>query len=384
MVKPERLLVFRTGQLGDMIVSLPAMWAIRHQWPQASLTLLCDVHPRQNYVLGSDIFRGAGLFDYFEHYEVPGDSANRLLTAVKKLKLLLRLRTSRFKTLFYLAPSIRPRPQVERDLRFFKIAGLRKFYGMEHFPSVPTKDSPRPLPSAGHEADLLLARLKADGMSVPACGGGSLELGLGEAEEAEVGCWLQQLPADQGRTWIGVGPVSKMPAKRWPVERFGEVVKALIARFDVWPVVFGGTEDKDMGDALLADWGRGFNAAGSLGIRAAARALQHCALYLGNDSGTMHLAAAAGTPCVAIFSSRDWPGAWYPYSVAQRVFRSDIDCEGCYLTECLIRRNECLNRITVSEVLAGCEAVLHKQSRSAAVRFPCFQPDGGFRYARSD
>src|SRR2546426_5893198 len=83
----ERMLVFRMGQLGDMMVSLPAMWAIRRQWPDASLTLLCDVHPGRNYVLGSELFRGAGLFDNFEHYEVLGVSDNVLIMGMKKLKL---------------------------------------------------------------------------------------------------------------------------------------------------------------------------------------------------------------------------------------------------------------------------------------------------------
>ena len=65
------ILVFRIGQLGDMIVSLPSMWAVRRHWPQASLTLLCDVHSSRKYVLASDIFQGTGLYDAIEEYEVP-------------------------------------------------------------------------------------------------------------------------------------------------------------------------------------------------------------------------------------------------------------------------------------------------------------------------
>lgn len=72
----------------------------------------------------------------------------------------------------------------------------------------------------------------------------------------------------------------------------------------------------------------------------------------------MHLAAAAGTPCVALFSARDWPGAWYPYGVEQRVFRKALECEGCYLVECVEHANECLMRITVDEVISGCEDLL--------------------------
>jgi ADP-heptose:LPS heptosyltransferase len=158
-----------------------------------------------------------------------------------------------------------------------------------------------------------------------------------------------------------------MPAKRWPIERFGAVVAALMERHDIWPVVLGGPEDRAHAELLLSTWGRGYNAAGNLSVRGSAMALQSCALYLGNDTGTMHLAAAAGTPCAAIFSARDWPGAWYPYGVPQRIFRTGLDCEGCYLVECTERGNECLTRIAVAEVVAGCEELLleHAVKKSA-------------------
>ena len=117
--RQERILVFRTGQLGDMIAALPSIRAIRARWPRAHLTLLCDVHPGQSYVMGSDIFRNAGLFDSFELYEVPTVSTSLPRRFLLKLKLLLRLRRSGYHTLFYLAPTLRSPRQIERDRRFF-------------------------------------------------------------------------------------------------------------------------------------------------------------------------------------------------------------------------------------------------------------------------
>ena len=354
----ERILVFRIGQLGDMIVGLPAMRAIRERWPNAYITLLCDVHPGEKYVLGNEIFRNAGLFDSFELYVVPNKSAGFIAGLFTRLSLLLRLRRQKFTKLFYLTPTLRSQEQIDRDRRFFRAAGLEEFHGMEDFPEVPQKKAGTPLASLGHEADLLLARLTKSGITIPASNRGSLDLGLNEEDNAAVDRWLTSLPSENGRRWIGVGPTSKMPAKRWPIERFREVVQLLIEQYDLWPVVFGGAEDNLIAAQLLESWRRGYNAAGSLGVRAAAAALARCDLYLGNDSGTMHLAACAQIPCVAIFSSRDWPGAWYPYNVEARVFRSDIECEGCYLVECVERQNECLKRISVEQVLSACRELL--------------------------
>ncbi len=356
----RKILVFRVGQLGDMIVALPALWAVRRYWPDAKLTLLCDVHPRRRFVLGSDVLGPTGLFDSIEHYAVPSGEGESVRWLGRRLALVLKLRALRFDALVYLAPSIRTPEQVRRDVAFFRAAGIDRIYGAAHFPPVPVKTPGRPFDEGLPEADLLLARLAADGIPAPSPGDGSLDLALGDAEAAAVAQWRATLGADGGRTWIGVGPGSKMPAKRWPLQRFGEVLDRLIARYDIWPVVFGGPEDRRDGEVLLARWGRGYNAAGALSVRASSMALKNCAMFVGNDTGTMHLAAAAGTPCVAIFSARDWPGAWYPYGVARRVFRVPLDCEGCYLVECADRHNECLTRITVDEVADGCEEFLRK------------------------
>jgi ADP-heptose:LPS heptosyltransferase len=192
-----------------------------------------------------------------------------------------------------------------------------------------------------------------------------MDLGLGPAEAGEVTTWLSRLKSDGDRPWVAIGPGSKMPAKRWPLERFQQIVSSLIDEFDIWPVVFGGQEDKLLGDQLLDQWKRGYNAAGALGLRPAAAALKRCALFLGNDTGTMHMAAAVGVPCVAVFSSRERPGMWFPHGEGHRVFRSEIECEGCGLVECIERENECLKRISTGEVLEACRETLVRDSRKS-------------------
>lgn len=353
-----RLLVFRIGQLGDTIVALPAMWAIRRCYPQASLTLLCDRHPRQNYVLTPDLLAGAGLFDEFLSYPVDNTHAGIVMRPWRMLSLLWALRRRAFDLLVYLAPSLRMPAQVERDRRFFAAAGIKRFLGMRGFPQFPPKTAGQPLVAVPSEADLLLMRIAADEIPVPPAGQGCFELKLGQAEEHQVQTWLRTLPSDCGKPWIGVSPGSKMAAKRWPTERFAAVGAKLVAEHDVWPVVFGGPEDRAAGNALLDNWGRGYNAAGALALRPAAAALKRCRLYVGNDTGTMHLAAAVGVPCAAIFSSRDLPGRWYPNGSGHRVLRSPIACEGCGLVECVQRGNECLRRLSVSDVVTACETLL--------------------------
>ncbi len=351
----RRILVFRIGQLGDTIVALPAMWLVKEQFPGAYIALLCDRHPGKQYVLSSDLLRGTGLFDEFLSYRVAGGD---VFKPWRMASLLARIRRKRFDTVVYLAPSKRSLRQLARDRRFFSLTGIRDFIGMEGFNRLPTRVDGAPFAESRAESDLLLDRLGASGLQFSPTDRTRMDLLLGREEELEVETWRQGLELDGGRTWVAVGPGSKMPAKRWPLERYAEVVQRLVEKYDIWPVVFGGAEDRREGDVLLAQWGRGHNAAGRLSLRGSGAALKRCAFYVGNDTGTMHLAAAVGTRCVALFSSRDQAGRWYPAGRNHRVFRSRIDCEGCGLTECIERRNECLTRISADEVLAGSEATL--------------------------
>jgi asparagine synthase (glutamine-hydrolysing) len=357
-----RILLYRIGQLGDTIVALPAMWAIRHAWPEAHLALLFDRHRKAGYVAAFDLLQGCGIFDEFIGYPFEAKLGRK---ATEALRLLAIIRARRFDTLAYLAPSGRSAERVRRDRTFFRAAGIKRFIGMTGFPRLEPKRENVPLSGAKPESRLLLDRLAASGFP-PSVLAESFDLNLGTRETGLFESWLALQGSDSERPWIAVGPGSKMPAKKWPAERFEQVVRQLIAEFDVWPVVFGGAEDREVGTKLLESWGRGYNAAGALDIRTAGYALKRSAVYLGNDTGTMHLAAAVGVPCVAIFSSRDRPGIWYPSGSNNVVFRSEIDCEGCGLVRCVVRDNECLKRVDTEQVAAAAQRILRERLHAFA------------------
>ena len=340
-----------------MLAAVPALWALRDNFPDAHITLLSDRQIGGDYVTADSVLGGSGLVDEFMTYPVGGSIAQR---AVGLLGLLRKLRCKHFDAMAYLAPSYRTASQAARDRRFFRAAGVPVFFGMEGFESIHPREVPKPLPLVPQEADQLLARLSRDGLRVPPAGKGNIDIRLCETEAREVVRWKETLPGDGNRRWVGVGIGGKQPVNLWPESRYNHVVAALIERFDVWPVIFGGNADRDAGDRLVAAWGRGYNAAGALNVRAAMMSMRSCSLYVGNDTGTTHMAAAAGVKCVAVFSSREAPGLWYPYGEGHRVFRTQIECEGCRLSDCIERRHECILTIQPAEVIAACAAVLAK------------------------
>lgn len=348
----KRILIYRIGQLGDTIIALPALWALRKHFPSAQLCMLVDRHPDAHYVMPSQALPRDGLIDDWIEYPTSITGVQPKLL----VKVLFDLRRRRFDTMVYFAPRERQPWRVWRDLTFFRLAGIRNFIGHKGH-SLPPKKEGRPLPLMEHEADHLLARLSRSGIPVPLPGKGCMELCLTNDEQEQVTCWMldhigkrfNQLPL------IGVGPGSKWPSKVWPEERFAELGQRLIAQLGAYPIIFGGSEDYDRGERLVAQWGQGTNAAGQLGVRQAAAALKACRLYVGNDTGTMHLAAAVGVPCVGIFAAHDWPGRWYPYGAKHIVLRRSVPCEGCLLRICLDEGMRCLKLISVNDVFAACQ-----------------------------
>src|SRR5688572_20567267 len=126
------VLIYRIGSIGDTLVALPALWAIRDHFKDARITLLCDYHPRRNYALAADLLSGSGIIDAFMRYRVDPTTTGRLLMPLHLAKLVLDLRRRNFDTLVYLPPSGRHPDQVERDRTFFRgLAGIRDIIGMD-------------------------------------------------------------------------------------------------------------------------------------------------------------------------------------------------------------------------------------------------------------
>jgi ADP-heptose:LPS heptosyltransferase len=252
--------------------------------------------------------------------------------------------------------------QIERDVRFFRLAGIRRIFGAEFMKEHRLSDPVEgPMREVEREGDFLVDLLCDAGL-IDAKRTFEPDLRLTVAERDAAANWLGSgLGPDSESKLIGVAPGSKWESKVWHEDRFAKVVDRLIDSHRVVPVIFGGSEDREKGQRLIERWGTGVNAAGELSIRQAAAGLEKCELYLGNDTGTMHLAASAGTPCVAIFSALDLIGRWYPFGSDNEIFRRSVECEGCYSPTCF-NRNKCLDLINVDEVYQACVRVLDKQA----------------------
>jgi ADP-heptose:LPS heptosyltransferase len=121
-------------------------------------------------------------------------------------------------------------------------------------------------------------------------------------------------------------------------------------------LLLGAAEESEASEFAAEGWrehggGAVVNLCGVLTPRESAAAIARARLFVGHDSGPMHLAAAVGTPVVAIFAARNIPRQWFPYGRQHRVVYHRVECWGCGLETCVEQRKKCLVSIGVEEVM---------------------------------
>jgi len=138
-------------------------------------------------------------------------------------------------------------------------------------------------------------------------------------------------------------------AKCWPTERFAALADRLVRRFDADVIVFGAHSEREVASRIQSHMQtRAINLVGHTPPQELAAHFAACDIFVGNDSGAMHVAAAAGLPVVAIFGPTD-PDGTAPVTERKTVVRKPPSCSPCFLRECPID-HRCMTRIEVSDV----------------------------------
>lgn len=364
MERLRSILVFRIGQLGDTLVSLPAISVIRQQHPDHRLVLLTERQPvASGYVSSWDVLGPTGWFDDVIFYVPEQNLGRRVLTM---LSLAKRVRALQPAMVYNLAPK-RTGRQDRRDRFFFRrLAGVKEYRGGGFF-LMPPKNSQDMLPRVEPEWKRLLRVIGAK------TGNTNYRLFIPVTEQEHARKLLLREGLGNGTRMLAIGPGSKMTAKMWGRDRYRELGQRLLRVYpELHLAVVGGKEDAAAGEELCAVWGhRSHNLAGRLSVYGSAAALQQCIAYIGNDAGAMHLAGMMGISCVALFSARDYPGQWEPYGTNHVILRHETECAGCMRTVCPYN-NKCLSLISIDEAehalrrVLSSETILERSGRKSA------------------
>ncbi len=315
----KHVLVFRTGSIGDSVCALPAIAAINKYFKDASITILT------NGSLTNQLSLTALLQKKYFHHAIDYSSLNTK-------QLLYLLKEKKFDIVIQLPQQHASIFKQIRDMFFFKLAGVKYGFGWKKTSTLLFKKVQEQYIVQSNEAETLLGILKENGIAYS----GEIRFPLAIEENDEV-LVLKLLAEsgisinDQKLAAIVIG--AKRVQNRWPLNYFKEVVQFLVnSSFKV--ILIGGKDDYSNAQTLTGN--NVFNFCGKLSTLQSAAILAVCNFCISNDTGPMHLAYAVDTPVLSIFSSRDFPGRWFPpANKVNKVFRSNnISCSLCLSENC--------------------------------------------------
>ncbi|MHB1935310.1 MAG: glycosyltransferase family 9 protein [Acidobacteriaceae bacterium] len=349
----ERVLIYRLGSLGDTVVALPCFHQIARAYPDAERRLLTNIPVHSKAPAAFAVLEGSGLVHSFMRYPVGTRSLGELIALQREI------RAYRAQVLVYLTPR-RLAGEVVRDAAFFRLCGIPTIVGL---PLARDARINRLDPVTGWyepEAERLARLMRSLGnidLQDPA--NWNLGLTLDEHKRA-----VEVLEPVQSRPLLACCIGTKVQAKDWGADNWRGVLDRLAAELPQYGLVIVGAGEESLvsGRAAISWAGRSVNLCGKLLPRESAAVLGRAKLFLGHDSGPMHLAAAVGTPCVAVFAARNKPRTWFPWGNQHEVIYHRTDCWGCDLETCVEQKKKCLTSILPTEVLAVVHRVLARLS----------------------
>jgi heptosyltransferase-2 len=350
----KKILVLRYRFIGDTILTVPFLRNLRRAEPQAYIAWV--VAPGS-----AEVVRGIPYVDeliYWDPVTIHADSRGTHRTWKEKWGFIRELRARRFDKVYVLKRSL-------SSAIIALLSGASQRIGFATEGRGPLLSKRVPYCHDRHEVENFLAVLRADGVEVA---DDFLECWTTPDEDDAAFRLLDAAGMSEVRQLAAIHPFAANPLRGWPLEDFAALA-ARLREQGVATLVLGAPGDRDLFDPARPLFGDdSIDLVGKCPLRVTMALLKRCSLFIGNDSGLMHLAAAAGIPLVALFGPQS-PVKFGPWSKRACVVYKKFACSPCrqkFFTECepsVRRRPACVEAITVDEVFAAGMAFLHGDCR---------------------
>jgi heptosyltransferase-2 len=334
-----KILIRATNWVGDAIMALPALRAVRNRFAEAEIAIVARA-----YV--ADLYRDQQICDQLIVYDTNGGHAG----ISGRERLAAQLRAQKFNAALLLQNAFDAAWMAWR-------AGIpeRIGYARDGRSILLTKAIPVPRPGEipPHEKFYYLELLRrADWIDgVPYDSHIQLHVPEEKCRKAEAILAQAGVRRDVLRVAIGAG-ASYGSAKCWSPSRFAELANRLQSQKDADVILFGTNAEAVVSSAISAEMRKSpIDFTGKTAIADLPALLSRCHLFVGNDSGAMHVAAAVGLPVVAVFGPTD-PEGTAPVTPRCSIVQEKPHCSPCFLRRCPID-HRCMTKITADMVVSA-------------------------------
>ena len=320
----QKILLIRLSSLGDIVLTTPAIRAVRAHFPDAYIAMLVAKQ-------SAEILRENPHLDEI----ITFDRLAKNKDTGEMLRIIRHLRERKFT----MAIDFQRKFRTEMLMYF---SGATERIGKGRFCTVRVHEQGNKHATADYFDMLHAAGIPAEDQR--------LELFLSEFEQLDAAQRFDTAGVADGGLKVGLFPGAGWKLREWMPERFAAIGDRLVEHFNANVLIFGGPKEAE----LVQTVANLMNApaipfAGNLQVRELAACLEKCDLFLTNDTGPMHIAAAVGTPTVSLFG----PGnhiRFQPLGTSHQTIRHAVPCSPCKQFTDKCKDNICMKGIGVDEV----------------------------------
>ena len=326
----RRVLLMRPDHIGDVVCTLPAIRAIRESLPDAQIDLLIRSSARSLFRETNEELDRVDFLVFNASWRDRPKRKKYGFRSVRRLRKLLRLRAEEIDGPYDLAIDFAGDFQSIAaarlaGVRYLVGRGIRGFgFGLD----AEAEESPK-----RHQVEFNLDMLEYAGLGPFETKNPALTLSKEELEEGRA-C-LASLMEDHSGAFIGVHPGAGGLERIWSPSLYGELISRVVSTLPARVLLLGGPDDRPIVDSILNSM-KGVRVRGTIidmcekvhHLRSLMGVMKACRLFIGNDSGPTHIAAALGVPVICIFQGSAEPSVWGPRGPNVVVLRKRPASEG--------------------------------------------------------
>lgn len=330
----NKILIIRTDRIGDVLLSTPAIKAIRRNFPFAHIAVMVRPYAEE-IMLGSPYIDEVILYDKDEKHK----------SIFSSLKFAFNLRRKRFDVALILHPTNRV------NIISF-LAGLPERIGWNRKMGflLTRKIADKKYLGEKHEIEYTLDIIKEIGVEAK---DKTLFMPLRKDHKKKIEEFLKENKLGEKDKLIAINPTASCPSKTWPLENFIKLSNILAKKYNVKILVISGPKDSQKIKGLVNSLENAIDASGKVSIGGLTWLLKKSRLLISNDSGPVHIATSVGTPVIAIFG-RSQPGLspkrWGPAGANDIFLQKNVGCQICLAHNC-VKDFSCLKAIKIEDVL---------------------------------
>lgn len=336
----SRVLIIRLRSIGDTVLTTPSLFALRRFLPHALIHVLLE-----DWV--APVLEGSQLID--QVITIPRHSNTA------RARIARELHRNRYDVVYNLHGGT-------TATFLTRATGAPQRVGFGHYQYARLHNHLAPSPAeiwqrkSLHSAEQQLALLGWTG--VPVTDRPPTQLPVTEKSLRLITAKLAPHNLDLAQPFALIHPAAALETKRWPVDNFARITEAVLSR-GLAPVAITSPSERPLLDELIRGSSSPVIGFSNLSLPEVAALASRARLFVGNDSGIAHIAAAVGAPCVVVFGSSN-VAHWRPWTTnPHEVIREEMPCQPCHGYFCAqFDQPECILRVPVERVIGAIDRIM--------------------------